>query len=234
VSDASRQLVFDLPFRTALGADDFIVAAGNEAAVRMIDSWPDWSAPALVLTGPEGSGKTHLAHVWQATSGAELLPATALDGLDPMTYSGRALVVEDADRGIGDAKVFFHLLNVARETGGSLLVTGRTAPADWGIALPDLASRLRAAPIARLDAVDEHLLRAVLVKLLGDRQLPASPATVNYLAKHLERTMAAALTAVATIDQLLWDKPGSGLTRTLASDVLARMGTAVPESADEE
>ncbi|MGB8274330.1 MAG: DNA replication protein, partial [Alphaproteobacteria bacterium] len=70
-----RQLPLDLPHRPALGLEDFLVAPCNVGAVRWIDRWPDWPGPVLAITGPSACGKTHLAHVWQARSGAAMLSA---------------------------------------------------------------------------------------------------------------------------------------------------------------
>ena len=64
------QLALDLPARPAMGREDYLVAPCNQDGVSWIDKWPDWPAPALVLFGPAGSGKTHLAHVWQNRASA--------------------------------------------------------------------------------------------------------------------------------------------------------------------
>jgi chromosomal replication initiation ATPase DnaA len=218
----AQQLVFDLPHRSALGLEDFMVSASNEAAVRVIDSWPRWPHPSMVLVGPEGSGKTHLANVWCQAAGAETVSAAELSDGKALTEA-RTIVVEDADRGIGSETALFHLMNLAREHGGNLLITGRTPPGDWTITLPDLRSRLRACPAIPLGEPDEHLLGMVLVKLLHDRQLPATPAAVAYLSRHLDRSMAAAIAVVAAIDKLLWDKP-SEITRDVARRALAAIG----------
>jgi chromosomal replication initiation ATPase DnaA len=224
VTEPPRQLVLDFPFRQALGDTDFVVSGSNSAAVRMIDSWPNWPAPILILLGPEGSGKTHLTHVWQAQSQAERLPASELAQYQPDHDKVRPLVIEDGDRGIADERNFFHALNLARQTGTHVLVTGRSAPAEWGVTLPDLASRLLAAPVVRLGPVDDMLLRAVLVKLFSDRQLPATPAAVAHLARHMERSMAAALAVVEQIDAMAWERRG-GVTRALANAALLALET---------
>ena len=218
----AQQLVFDLPHRSALGLEDFMVSASNQAAVRVIDSWPSWPHPSMVLVGPEGSGKTHLANVWRLAAVAEIVPAADLADGKTLTEA-RTIVVEDADRGIGSERALFHLMNLAREHGGNLLITGRTPPGDWTVTLPDLRSRLRACPAIPLGAPDESLLGLVLVKLLHDRQLPATPAAVAYLSRHLDRSMAAAIAVVSAIDKLLWDKP-SEITRDVARRALAAIG----------
>ena len=221
-----RQLVFDLPHRAALGSEDFIVSASNEAAVKLVDAWPaGWPQPSVVVVaGPAGSGKTHLANVWRQQANAALIAAAALDDTAVARLGAeRAIAVEDADRGIASERALFHLINLAREQGLSLLITGRTAPGEWTVTLPDLRSRLRACPVAQLGEPDEHLLLAVLVKLLHDRQLPSTPAAIGYLARHLDRSMASALAVVDALDKLLWDKP-SEITREVARRALTAIG----------
>lgn len=200
----SRQLPLDLPHRAALGRDDFFVAPPNALAVAMVDGWADWPQGKLVLIGPEGAGKTHLAHVWAARSGAPVIDAAALAGADiPTLAEGGAVAVEDADRIAGDRvaeTALFHLHNMVLAEGGGLLVTARRAPRDWSLALPDLQSRLLAAQVARLEPPDDQLLAAVLVKLFADRQLAVSPRLIPYLVGRIERSFAAARRIVERLD----------------------------------
>lgn len=222
---ASRadQLVLDLPLRPALGAEDFIVSASNAEAVKMIDRWPHWPAPALILCGPAGSGKTHLGHVWRMVSAARLIKAAGLtEELALELAAGRGALVESVDTELGSETALFHLLNLAKEQGFHVLITARKLPGKWRIALPDLRSRVRSFPVAEIGLPDENLLRAVLVKLLGDRQLPATPHGVNHLVRHMDRSMEMALLLVEEIDRMLWTQPGP-VTRSVAAKALARV-----------
>jgi chromosomal replication initiation ATPase DnaA len=221
---APRQLVFDLAHRQALGAEDFLVSRSNDAAVEMIDRWPNWPHPASLVAGPQGSGKSHLANVWRLRSGAGSVTAAMLDdaavaALEP----GAALVVEDLDRGIADEKALFHLLNRARESKLSLLLTSRIPPGEQEFRVPDLRSRLRALPIVEVQPPDEALLKAVLVKLFTDRQLAVEPLVIDYLAVRMERSMAAASRIVAVVDRLALATHRK-LTRPLAAEALASLG----------
>jgi chromosomal replication initiation ATPase DnaA len=195
------QLPLDLPHRPALGRDDFLVAPANAEAVAWLDRWPNWPAPALVLAGPAGSGKSPLAQVFAARSGAVILAAEALGRAAPraLVPSARAAVVDDAER--ADEETLLHLYNLLAERGGHVLVLARAAPARWGIALPDLRSRLLAAPVATLAPPDDALLASVLVKLFADRQLMVGEEVVAYLVPRLERSFAAAAAMVAALDQ---------------------------------
>jgi chromosomal replication initiation ATPase DnaA len=218
-----RQLVLDLAHRQALGEEDFLVSRANAAAIELIDRWPDWPHPACVVVGPQGSGKSHLANVWRWRSSAGLVTAQELGDETVAAVPDRgALVVEDIDRGIADEKALFHLLNRARESKLSVLLTSRCAPGDLSLIVPDLRSRLRALPVAELNAPDEMLLKAVLVKLFCDRQLTVEPALIEYLSVRMERSMEAASRIVATIDRLALAMHRK-VTRPLAAEALATL-----------
>ena len=196
------QLTLDLPHRAALGAEDFLVSDCNLAAVRLIDAWPNWQDHVQLLIGPPASGKTHLARVWQALSGAQGLEPKhlAMDFVDSMS-AGTPLVVEDADRVAYDEKTLFHLLNLAREKRLFVLLTARTVPSRWPFSLPDLLSRLNAVPAVEIGPPDEALIRTVMLKHFADRQLDIDPKVLTYLALHVDRSLAAAEAAVAAVDR---------------------------------
>lgn len=194
------QIPLDLPFRSALGRDDLIVHAGNEAAVNFIARWPDWPGRILALAGPAASGKTHLAEVWAATAGARRIePAALTSALVPEIAAG-PLLIEGADE-IADETALFHLINLLREEGGSLLMTARAAPARWPVSLPDLRSRLGAVPVANLGLPDEAILAALVAKLLADRQLSLEARLLDWLVTRIDRTPAAARAVVAALDR---------------------------------
>jgi chromosomal replication initiation ATPase DnaA len=215
------QLAFDLDPAENFSRDDFIRGAGNAAALDLLESWPNWPARTVAIVGPEGSGKSHLAAIWAAAAGARRLASRALDEPAlPATLATGALALEcgavDADL---DERALFHLLNLVQEQRAFLLLTARTAPAAWPIALLDLASRLRAVPVVTLAAPDDAMLRAILVKLFADRQVMVDEALVSYLMVRIERSFAAARSIVATLDReaLRRQRP---VTRALAGEIL--------------
>ncbi|MCB1546562.1 MAG: hypothetical protein KDJ41_01750 [Hyphomicrobiaceae bacterium] len=223
MSKPGRQLTLDLPHRAALDAEDFLVSDSNAAAVAVIDRWPDWSAGGLMLVGPAGVGKSHLANVWRRRSGAVLISAAALtDQSLRHVLTASAVIVEDVDRGLGEERALFHLLNLGREQRLSLLLTSRANPGIMEIALADLRSRLRAMPVVEIEAPDEALMQAVVVKLFADRQLAVEPSVVAYVAAAAGRSMEAAVRTVAEIDQVALASRRR-VTQTLASEVLSGM-----------
>jgi chromosomal replication initiation ATPase DnaA len=214
------QLGLDLPYRPALGRADFLVSESNAAALGWIERWPDWPAHVLVLHGPEGCGKSHLAHLWCERSGARLIPGRELTEWGAVSASP-GIAVDDADRASETA--LLHLHNFCAETGAALLLVARSAPSAWPIALPDLASRLRAAPAIGVAPPDDALLSAVLVKHFADRQLRVQPAVIAYLVRRMERSFAAAAFLSARLDQLALAE-GRPIGLALARRVLAEFG----------
>jgi chromosomal replication initiation ATPase DnaA len=220
-SAGARQLTLALAHRPALGAEDFFLSRSNELAVALIDSWPDWPQHGQLLLGPAASGKTHLVNVWRLRSGAAMIPAQALaaDHLQQLDAQ-RPLAVEDIDRGI-DEELLFHLLNRMREGGGHLLLTARTGPAGMAIALKDLRSRLLALPQVGIEAPDDDLLRAVIIKQFADRQIEVDPPLIDYLMKRIERSLETVVRVVETLDRATLGT-GRRITRQLARDVLGQ------------
>jgi chromosomal replication initiation ATPase DnaA len=223
-----RQLAFVLPHAENFSRDDFLEGPSNANGLHLVEQWPDWPGRVVVLVGPEGSGKSHLAAIWAETAGARFLSARALGGAHlPATLATGALVVEDLTAEKFDERPLFHLLNLAREHEAFLLVTARTPPAGWKVQIADLASRLRALPTIEVAVPDDALLRAVLVKLFADRQMVVDESLIAYLATRLERSVAAARRMVDLLDRegLRLQRP---VTRALAAEVLRRQGPTAP------
>jgi chromosomal replication initiation ATPase DnaA len=214
------QLVIDLPYRPALGRADFLVSDCNAAALGWIERWPDWSAHALVLYGPEGCGKSHLAHLWCERTGARLVSGRELTEWETLSIPP-GIAVDDADRAPEIA--LLHLFNSCAEAGAGLLLVARNAPSGWPIALPDLASRLRAAPAVGIAPPGDALIAAMLVKHFTDRQLRVRPAVIAYLVHRMERSFAAAAALAARLDKLALAE-GRPIGLVLARRALAEFG----------
>ena len=218
--EGPKQLAFDLPLDPRFGAEDFLVSPSNEQAYGLIESWPEWPDTILLLVGPRGSGKSHLASIWATNAHAWTVDAAAIThDKVPHLVSNGALAIEDMDRGERDEAALFHLLNLAREKRASLLITCETPPDRWSLKTPDLLSRLRLAPSVALDAPDDALLKAVLVKLFVDRQLVVDTSVVDYIALRIERSLAKASEIVALLDREALSR-GRRVSRAIAAEIL--------------
>jgi len=229
-STGPDQLALTLEHAERFGREDFLEGPSNTTALGLIERWPDWPDRIVVLAGPEGAGKSHLAAIWAAKAGAKIAAASTLAEAGLSDLVSNTLIVEDLASGSFDERVLFHLLNLARQNRTFVLLTARTAPAGWPISIKDLASRLRALPVVSLMPPDDALLRAVIVKQFADRQLTVDDNLVGYLVTRIERSFAATRAAVATLDSeaLRRRRP---ITRALAvelfrdADQLALFGT---------
>ena len=215
-----RQLAFALPHAESLGRDNFLEGPANAAGLALVDSWPDWPNRIMLLVGPEGSGKSHLAAIWAEEAGARSTSAHALTAASvPGTLATGALVVEDLRSQDVDERALFHLMNLAREDGASVLITARTPPSAFQLELRDLRSRLRAVPVVSLLPPDDQLFRALIVKFCADRQLAVDETVVSYLTSRIERSFAAARQAVDLLDAEAL-RLGRPVTRALAAELL--------------
>lgn len=221
-----RQLAFVLPHEESRSRDNFLEGPANTAALALIGAWPEWPNRAMMLVGPEGSGKSHLAAIWAESAGARSTTAHALSSVSvPAALATGAVVVEDLRAGDFDERALFHLLNLAREDAAFVLITARLPASALQVELRDLGSRLRALPAVSLLPPDDQLFRALIVKFSADRQLSVDEAVVGYIASRIERSYAAARQAIDLLDREAL-RLGRPITRALAAELLRDDGTS--------
>jgi chromosomal replication initiation ATPase DnaA len=221
---ANAQLTLNLAPNPGYERENFFVSGSNEQAYTMIELWPSWPSPTLLILGPSGAGKSHLGAIWASVAKAGIQSAASLatEDIEALAAAG-PLLLEDADA-IGQSEVqLFHLVNLMRERGTALVLTAKTPPDAWGLQTADLVSRLRLAPTAVIGPPDDALLRAVLVKLLIDRQLVVDTGVVGYIALRIERSLDAARSFIDALDREALARQ-SRISRAIAGDVLLAMG----------
>ncbi|HUI21020.1 MAG TPA: DnaA/Hda family protein [Methylocella sp.] len=220
---ASAQLTLELAPEPGFEVENFVVSGSNERAYAMIELWPNWPDPMLLILGSPGAGKSHLGAIWASRAEANIRPAASLADADiEELVAAGPLLLEDADA-IGSAEAqLFHLVNLMRERRKALVLTAKAPPDSWGLRTADLLSRLRLAPSVTIGPPDDDLMRAVLVKLLIDRQLVVDVGVVSYIALRLERSLGAARSFIEALDREALARQ-CRISRAIAADVLTAM-----------
>lgn len=193
-----NQLIIPLHAAPSYASEDFVISSSNRLAYDSLMQWPHWPDYGYWLCGESGSGKSHLASLWQSAAKA-IRPASLEHAL---TQGGALLIDPVPDLTCAHtASALFHLLNHVKQARSHVLLVANQSPAHTPCPLPDLHSRLKALPVATLNAPDESLLSAVWFKAFADKQLQVAPAVIDYLCAHCERSFAAIQHHVERIDR---------------------------------
>jgi chromosomal replication initiation ATPase DnaA len=211
------QLAFPFPSTASFAGADLLRDASNAEAMAWLAEPARWPLGRLALWGPAGVGKSHMLAATAAAQGWALQQGSALRGLPPPP--GRGVALDSADA-LPDEAALFHLINLCAEARVPLLLAGREAPARWPVALPDLASRLRATTAVGVKPPSDALLAALLAKHFADRQLRTEPGLHAWLLARLPREAAAMAAAAERLDAAAL-AAGGALTIALARRSLA-------------
>ncbi len=209
----ARQLALPLAWAAAdLVHEPLVEMPSNALARRWLAEPGRWPLGRLVLWGGAATGKSHMLAVWAASHGTVVWHG----GARPTPPA--PIVVDDADL-VAEEKLF-HLLNAAAEVGQYVLLAAREPPGRWSIALPDLASRLRASLAVAIGPAEDALLEALFARLLDERQLVLPPALRAWVLRRAPRDPGALRELAARLDRAsLAD--GRRVTRAMAAAVLA-------------
>lgn len=224
---AAAQLVMPFAPIVSYAAEDFLEGASNQAALSLVQRWPDWPYSIVLLHGPRGCGKTHLAHVFATRSQAAFIEPSRIGAAlaDHILVGHHCWVLDDVEA-CTDQAALAQLINLARARGDYLLITARRAAVDLAITLPDLRSRLLALPAVAMGMPDDGLLMGVLAKSFADRQVRVAPSILEYIVQHLERSYEAAQQFANHLDRAALIA-GKSITMALVRQVLQMEKTPV-------
>ena len=195
----------------------FLVSYCNLEAYRTITT-NKWKNNRVLIMGEEGSGKSHLAEIWQNTTDASYI------NFDKKLFSGlydvnsKAFVYENIEniRSLDAEAQLFHLINFANDNNKPLLMSASNYP---NFRLKDLKSRIAATYKVLIKKPDDMLLRVIVQKHFSDRQLRVSQEVIDYMIVRIERSFSAVKHLVEKIDRLSLEKK-SNITIPLVKAVI--------------
>ncbi|MDF2964854.1 MAG: hda [Rickettsiaceae bacterium] len=217
-----QQLLLDFPHNKQYFKEDFITTEANQIAYDYITNWPEnWGVNpykyAIIISGPAGCGKTHLAHIWQRESKAYFISPN--EDLSVKLSHYESFILEDIDNKIWDETYLFHIFNQLHEAKKYALFTTQLRPVEISFILADLKSRLNSLFSLNITCPSDELMKIMLLKHFSERELKVSLDVVNYLASRIPRTFSEVTNIVDLLDKtaLLQKR---NITIPLVKDVL--------------
>ena len=196
-----QQLAIPLPDQVTTDASTLLVEAATREVWTWLSAWPEWPLPQVVVVGPVGAGKSHMARALSLLRGGILL--TAEESLDPLylVHSFPIIIVDGYDC-YKDESWLFHLYNLAQEHHRQVVYFGRTAPASHSFMVKDLASRLRSLPCLEIHEPDDDLFRKLFRKELLKRGMLCGDDILEYIYRRFDRSYTTIHYLVKVIDEL--------------------------------
>lgn len=211
VEEMLKQLPLEFSPHNSMGREDFMVSDCNRQAFNMIDAWPNWISGGLFVYGPQGCGKSHLAHLFadkvgQYSQGKQSVAIVSAEQINMrnvkrIAEENSVIVVEDVFPRHND-EALFHLFNMFNEQGKYMLWTAESAANHLHFALPDLQTRLNMLPSVVIDEPDDMMLQMLIAKLFNDRQIIIGQDILNYILNNARRSFAYIIDLVKEIDEI--------------------------------
>ena len=211
MNKTGTQLPLHLALKNQYNWQDFIASSCNQMALKAVTSWPDWPFFALLVFGPAGCGKTHLAHIFADCINLKLKRPIStyfikakdlkMSKIEYLSKHYSCLVIEDVTPVINE-EALFHLFNLYQSKQGYILFTSQIPFARMNFKLKDLSSRLKQVPTVAISEPDDEMLEALIVKLFSDRQIFISTEVLNYIVQNMERSFSYASKLVSKVDEI--------------------------------
>lgn len=178
--------------------EDFIVLPENKILfdfIRNYDISNDKLPKIFAISGPQSSGKTHLASIWKNRLGADLIKSSEIERLSIENFSkptlNNAYVLEDVDKIAGQEKLqkmLFYLYNIAQDNNFALLITSKIPLKDIEYKFPDIASRFKNVYSLEIESPSTDMIKMLLIKNFSAKQMLVQDAVVEYLANNTNRS----------------------------------------------
>jgi DnaA family protein len=214
VATPYAQLPLGFGLRDNATFESYLAGANAEAVAYLRRLLGGFREPGLYLWGEPGTGKSHLlqatchavstlgrAAVYLPMAVADQFPSEALNGLENV-----GMVCIDDVQAIAGRRdwetALMHLLDRIQAAGGGLVTTGTTVPAELGLHLPQLVSRLYGGLVLPLKPLTNDEKLQVLQRRAERRGLHLADEVGRYLLRHYDsQPLGTLCTALETLDR---------------------------------
>ena len=203
-----RQYALPLAFRKVSNKNNFILNESNKVALSLIDKFRNiknfkekYNFPILIIYGPKGCGKTHLANVYCEITNGKFISKID-DKVISLAKLGRSFVIDDFDNISNlDENLFIHFFNEITFNLGSLFIITTQPPSNIKFNLSDLGSRFKSCISAKIDLPNDEFLYSILIKELSDKKLFLDDKLCIYVLKRIKRNYNSVLKFSERLDQ---------------------------------
>ena len=219
----SKQLYFEMPNKSALGIEDYMITDSNNFAFDLIIKMVKGEINFGLISGPPYSGKTHLSKILvkNTINYKSLYIDRDYQNILDKFESSDILILENIDKIKYDKSEqdLFHIINLVKESNKKLLMTSRKSISEIDLSLEDLKSRLNSILEAKIKEPDDQLIKLLLIKIFNDKQLKINPNIIDFLVSRLERSYESINFFIEKIDKFSLEK-GKKITISLINDLL--------------
>ena len=204
-----KQLAFDLPSRPALGRSDFFISDCNSIAVKLMEDWSSWPNRQHILSGPAGSGKTHLAGIFESKYKAIRMQEKDLNNNIFKSLKLHENVILDNFENKSDEKILYSLFNLVDQDNKYLIINSNIPLTKMGFKLSDLSSRAKNCILAEIKDPDDDLIFALILKNFADMQIKVEKRLIDYIVKRIDRSYRKISNFIYKVDEISLKKKKS-------------------------
>ena len=197
----NNQLIFDFPTSKIYLKEDFYITGSNSEVFNYLDSWPKWSKNMINIFGPHGSGKSHLASIFNKKVPSVMLDCNKLsNNIFIELKSKQALIIENLRKEVPE-DLLYSIFNTINQENKYLVITSLNSINSYNFTLPDLNSRIKSMLGFEIKLPDDNLIFVILLKSFSDRQIKVEKKIIEYIIKRIDRSYESISKFVSLLDK---------------------------------
>ena len=197
-----NQLLLDFEYNQNFNNNDYYVSKSNYFAFNLVDKWPNWEKKIINVCGEKFSGKTHLANIFKSKSKALLVTENEInEELFKKIKLYESIIIDGFSNNIAE-NLIYSIFNLIDQDSKYLLINSEIPISEIKFNLPDLVSRSKNLLVAKIDAPDDELIFAIILKNFSDRQIKLEKKIIEFIINRIDRTYSKISEFIYKVDEL--------------------------------